>query len=146
MIVGLTLGKLAPLHRGQEWLIETALSQCDHLLILIYDSPEVTDTPLPVRAAWIRELYPQAEVLECYEGPSEVGDSPELQRAHEEYILRRIAGRRIHRFFSSEFYGAHVSKGLGADDGRGDPERTRDAVSGAGEPQGTYAPRHYLRP
>lgn len=47
---GLTLGKFAPLHRGHQFLIETALGEVDELVVIAYDSPHVTNVPLPVRA------------------------------------------------------------------------------------------------
>src|SRR5690606_27511512 len=56
--IGLTLGKFAPLHRGHELLIETALGEVEHLIVLVYDCPETTPVPLGVRAQWIRDLYP----------------------------------------------------------------------------------------
>ncbi len=62
---GLTVGKFAPLHAGHQLLIETALGEVDQLLVVIYDCPETTSVPLPVRAAWLREIYPTAQVLEA---------------------------------------------------------------------------------
>lgn len=38
--------------------------------------PETTTIPLPVRAEWIRRLYPAVEVIETWDGPREVGDIP----------------------------------------------------------------------
>ena len=49
---GLTLGKFAPLHKGHQLVIETALAEVDELTVVIYDSPEVTPVPLSVRANW----------------------------------------------------------------------------------------------
>jgi HTH-type transcriptional regulator, transcriptional repressor of NAD biosynthesis genes len=40
--VGLTLGKFAPLHRGHQQLIETALSETERLIVLIDDHLEPT--------------------------------------------------------------------------------------------------------
>lgn len=59
--VGLTLGKYAPLHRGHQFVFETALAQVDELIVLIY-ATEVTRIPLNVRAQWIRDLYPEVTV------------------------------------------------------------------------------------
>ena len=50
---GLTLGKFAPLHKGHQYLIETALGEVDELMVLIYES-SVTTVPLSVRAGWLR--------------------------------------------------------------------------------------------
>ena len=126
---GLTLGKFAPFHRGHQLVVETALAEVDELVVLAYDAPDVTGVPLPVRAAWIRRLHPTARVIEVWDGPQEVGYEPALMRRHEETILRALRGLRIDRFYSSEPYGEHVSRALGAEDRRVDPDRTRVPVS-----------------
>ncbi|MFT5193971.1 MAG: HTH-type transcriptional repressor of NAD biosynthesis genes [Candidatus Promineifilaceae bacterium] len=46
---GLTLGKYTPFHRGHQLVIETALREIDELIVLVYDSPQVTDVPLAMR-------------------------------------------------------------------------------------------------
>jgi len=143
---GLVLGKFAPLHRGHQYLIDTALAETDGVTALIYDCPETTEIPLPVRARWLRELYPAMEVLECWDGPLIVGDTPEIRRMHEDYILGRLGGRGITHFYSSEFYGEHVSRALGAVDRRLDPARARFPVSGTAVRQDPFAHRHLLDP
>lgn len=146
MSVGLTLGKFAPLHKGHQHLIETALAEMDHLIILIYDQPETTDVPLPVRAGWLRTLYPAAEVIECWDGPTRVGDSPEIKQAHEAYILGRLAGRKVTHFYSSEFYGEHMGQALGAVNRQVDPQRLSQPISATAIRQAPYAHRHWLHP
>lgn len=144
--VGLTLGKFAPLHRGHQYMIETALAEMDEVIILIYDAPETTPIPLPVRAGWLRRLYPKAEVIEAWDGPTEVGDTPEIKQKNEEYILARLAGRRITHFYSSEFYGDHVSRALGAVNRLVDPDRTTFPVSGTQVRQAPYQWRELVDP
>lgn len=117
MSTALTLGKFAPLHRGHQLLIETALAEHDHVVVMVYDAPE-TGIPLAKRAGWIRRLYPRVEVLECTGGPAEVGYSPEIMAAHDAYIAARLGGRKIDAFYSGEPYGEHVSRALGARDRR----------------------------
>ncbi|MFZ5814189.1 MAG: AAA family ATPase, partial [Bacillota bacterium] len=146
MRTGLTLGKFAPLHRGHQHLIETALAEVDHLILLIYDQPETTDIPLPVRAGWIRALYPTVEVIEVWDGPREVGDSPAIKAAHEGHILKLLGGRRITHFFSSEFYGEHMSRALGAVDRQVDPDRRAVPVSGRAIREAPYAHRRFIHP
>jgi HTH-type transcriptional regulator, transcriptional repressor of NAD biosynthesis genes len=144
--VGLTLGKFAPLHRGHQHLIETALSEVDRLIVMIYDCPAVTEVALHVRARWIRDLYPQVEVIEAFDGPSEVGTEPEITQAHDAYILRMLAGRRVTHFYSSEFYGDHVSRALGAEDRRVDPQRTHFPISGTRVRESPYEYRSWIAP
>ncbi|MBF0255909.1 MAG: AAA family ATPase [Gammaproteobacteria bacterium] len=146
MTTGLLLGKFAPLHRGHQLLMETALAENEQVLAMIYHAPDVTDVPLPVRAGWIRDIYPRVEVIEAWDGPLEVGDAPELQRRHEEYILSRLAGRRVDRFYSSEFYGAHVSRALQAEDRRVDEARQQVPISATAIRADPYNNRHFLEP
>ncbi len=143
---GLVLGKFAPLHHGHQLLIDTALAETDAVVAMIYDCPDTTAVPLSVRARWLRELYPQITVLECWDGPTEVGDTPALHRLHETYILHRLAGRRVTHFYSSEFYGEHVSRALGAVDRRIDPARRQVPVSGTAIRTDAFTHRAYIHP
>ena len=84
---GLTLGKFAPLHKGHQLVIEMALAEMDAVTVIIYDAPETTSIPLNIRSNWLRKLYPQVKVIDAWDGPTEVGDTPEIKRKHEKYIL-----------------------------------------------------------
>ncbi len=126
---GLTLGKYAPLHLGHQLVIETALAEMDRLIVIIYNCPETTPIPLEVRASWIRRLYPQVAVVEAWDGPTEVGDTPEIKRRHEDYVINRLKIANITHFYSSEFYGDHMSRALGAVNRLVDPERARVPIS-----------------
>ena len=143
---GLVLGKFAPLHRGHELVIETALAEVDDLIVLVYDCPETTGLSLETRARWIRDLYPNVEVIEARGGPREVGSDPALTRAHDEYILGVLQGRKVTHFYSSEFYGEHVSRALSAVDRRVDSARERVAVSGTAIRADAYRFRHLISP
>lgn len=125
---GLVLGKFAPLHIGHQYLIETALQKCDELYVVIYNCPETISIPLNIRADWIRHLYPQVTVIEAWDGPSESGRSRRIKSLQENY-LKRILPSPITHFFSSEWYGAHVSKALGAIDVRVDMNRNNYPIS-----------------
>jgi HTH-type transcriptional repressor of NAD biosynthesis genes len=143
---GLTLGKFAPLHRGHQHLIETALAEVDELAVIIYDAPETTGVPLSVRAGWLRRLYPQVEVVEAWDGPTEVGDTPAIRQAHERYVIERLKVRGVTHFYSSEFYGAHMSRALGAVDRRIDPARAAVPISGTQVRADPYAWRAFVHP
>jgi HTH-type transcriptional regulator, transcriptional repressor of NAD biosynthesis genes len=143
---GLALGKYAPFHRGHQSVIETSLREMDETIVLVYDSPEVTPIPLSVRAGWIRSLYPQAVVMEVRGGPSEVGYTPEIMRGHEDFILDTLAIRGVTHFYSSEQYGEHLSKALGAVDRRVDEARVLVPVSATDIRANPFALRHYLDP
>jgi NadR type nicotinamide-nucleotide adenylyltransferase len=145
--IGLTLGKFAPLHQGHQFLIETALAEVDRLIVVIYDSPEVTTVPLTVRANWIRQLYPMVEVLEAWDGPNQVGDTAEIKGLQERYILGLLAHHQIgaiSHFYSSEFYGEHMSQALGAQNRVVDQARIQVPVSATRIRNDPYQQRAFL--
>jgi HTH-type transcriptional repressor of NAD biosynthesis genes len=144
---GLTLGKFAPLHKGHQHVIETALAETDHVIVLIYNCPELADCPpLDIRAQWIRDLYSEVEVIEAWDGPTEIGDTPEIKNRHEEYIKKILSGRKVTHFYSSEFYGDHVSKALGAINRQIDDKRKSYPISGTQVRQDPFACREYIHP
>lgn len=142
---GLTLGKFAPFHHGHQMLIETALAEVDELFVMVY-ATDVTDVPLQVRAGWIRELYPTIRIIEAWDGPDGYGDTPEICREQESYIIKKLNGLSITHFYSSEFYGDHVSRALGAVDRRIDEARTAVPISGTALREDCFAGRRYLSP
>ena len=144
--IGFTLGKYSPLHRGHQLVIETALSEMDRVYAVVYHSPETTSIPLSARANWIRELYPDVTVIEAPDGPREVGDSPRLVEMHNRYLKKLLGGIGITHFYSSEFYGAHVSKAFGAVNRLVDPKRKTFPVSGTLIRETPYAYRKYIPP
>lgn len=142
---GLTLGKFAPFHRGHQMLVETALAEVDELVVIVY-ATDLIDVPLQVRAGWIREIYPTIRIIEAWDGPNGYGDTPEICREQESYILKKLNGLHITHFYSSEFYGDHVSRALGAVDRRIDEARTAVPISGTALREDYFAGRQYLAP
>lgn len=126
-------------------LVETALAEVDELIVMVY-ATDVIDVPLQVRAGWIRELYPRIRIIEAWDGPDGYGDTPEICRQQETYILEKLNGLRITHFYSSEFYGDHVSRALGAVDRRIDEARTVVPISGTTLRKDYFAGRQYLAP
>lgn len=142
---GLTLGKFAPFHRGHQMLLETALAEMDELVVMVY-ATDVTEVPLQVRAGWIRDLYPKVRIIEAWDGPDGYGDTPEIRSEQETYILRKLNGLRITHFYSSEFYGNHVSQALDAVDRRVDEARVVIPISGTDLRADYFTGREYLAP
>ncbi len=127
---GLTIGKFAPLHRGHQYLIEKALKEMDEFVVIVYDCPKVIDIPLEIRAGWISKLYPKAKIIKAYDCPKKIGKDTEAISAQVNYIIEKIKGMKITHFYSSEWYGEHVSNALGAKNVLVDPERKKFPISG----------------
>lgn len=60
---GLVVGKFAPLHVGHEVLINTALAQCEQVLIISYSVPEMSGCEPEKRLCWLRSRFPQCQHL-----------------------------------------------------------------------------------
>lgn len=143
---GLTLGKFAPFHKGHQLVLETAIAEMDEVSVIIYDAPETTLIPLNVRSGWIKKLYPQVKVVEAWDGPTEVGDTPDLKRKHEQYILETLKMTGITHFYSSEFYGEHMSAALGSHNRLIDPARTVVPISGTQIRRDPFRFREFISP
>lgn len=142
---GLILGKFAPLHKGHQNLIETALRRTDKVYVMIYDCPEVIDIPLKTRADWIRKLYPAVRILEVPKGPPDSRGDPQIMRQHEEFIRRHLPEPVTH-FFSSEWYGDYISKALGAENVVVDNGRKKFPISGTMIRSNPHKYRNFLHP
>lgn len=127
---GLIIGKFAPLHKGHQFLIESALGQVDRLIVLVYDVSALTRVPVGVRMGWIKRLYPEVEVINAGVGPQETGDTPEINQLHIDYAKSKLpAGTKIDGVFSSEDYGIFLAKALGAENFVVDKSRTQVPIS-----------------
>jgi len=131
MRVGLVLGTFAPLHQGHEFLIATAINECDHVVVMVYED-SCTTIPVRLRAKWIRSHFAgrSIEAIECYGCPQQVGYTAEIMEMHNEYILNTVGDKGITHFYSSEKYGAHVSNALGCVDRRVDEARASVPICG----------------
>lgn len=143
---GLTLGKFAPLHRGHQLVIETALAEVDRVSVLVYDSPYATPVPLPVRCEWVRRLYPGVRVIEGWGGPPDTGTDARTMRVQESFVARMLGGERVTHFYSSEFYGEHMSAALGAVDRRVDPARSIAPISATEIRRDPFTARDWMHP
>jgi len=141
--LGLTLGKFAPLHKGHQYMIETALQEVDELIVVIYETT-VSPIPLHIRANWIRKLYPQVRVIEAWDGPDGYSDDRAHEIREEQYILGLLNGEQVTHFYSSEFYGEHMSLALGAVDRRVDEARKLVPISATMVRSNPYKYREFV--
>ncbi|QJE96530.1 AAA family ATPase [Luteolibacter luteus] len=59
--LGVVIGKFLPPHRGHRFLIETALSRCERVIVIVCGKP-VDPIPPELRTEWLREIVAAAEV------------------------------------------------------------------------------------
>lgn len=110
---GMVLGKFLPPHRGHRYLIDYARGVCDRLCVVV-GSLEAEPIPGAQRVAWMRELFPDVEVVHCQdENPQLPHEHPDFWRIWRESLLR-VAPFPPHLLFAGEDYGARLAAELGA--------------------------------
>ncbi|WP_281637892.1 AAA family ATPase [Flavobacterium marginilacus] len=143
--VGLTLGKFAPFHKGHQLMIETAIKEVNELIVLIYDDP-IINIPLSIRAGWIREIYPQIEVIEGVNSPNDSGYTPEIMKIQEDYVSEVLGNRSITHFYSSEPYGVHMSVALNAVNRQVDISRNSIPISATKIREDAFKNKKFIHP
>jgi len=120
---GVVIGKFLPPHRGHEFLIRTGLADCVKLTVIVCGKPS---DPIPpdLRAAWLRELFPTAEII-LIDDRYDENDS-RIWAAN----TRRWLGRTPDAAFTSEHYGETYAAHLGCEHVMVDLERSTVPVSG----------------
>lgn len=109
--IGFTIGKFAPLHKGHQLLIETAIQEMDEFYVIVYDT-DIIGINVEKRANWLKELYPDIHIIYAFNSPKQYGLDEESVNIQMEYLSDKIKGIPVTHFYSSELYGEKVSEYL----------------------------------
>jgi HTH-type transcriptional repressor of NAD biosynthesis genes len=114
--VGFIVGKFCPLHYGHMFLINSALSQCEHVIILSYTSVEYENCSAKNREMWLNKLFPDNTTIIVID-PKEVkvpldSDSPLRHRMFCATIIDKYTNLVPNGVFSSEEYGEGLANFL----------------------------------
>ena len=126
--IGFTIGKFAPLHKGHQYLIETAMSEMDKFIVVIYET-DLINIPTEVRENWIKTLYPNVEIRYAINPPKQYGLDAESVDIQMKYLDNIIGDINPTHFYSSEPYGKYVADSLKIIDRRVDNNRKRINIS-----------------
>ncbi len=129
MKIGFTIGKFAPLHKGHQYLIEKALSEMDKFYVVIYETT-VTKIPIETRANWIKQLYPEANLIYAKNPPSQYGLDEESIKIQTDYLKEMVKGLEVTHFYNSEPYGKFVARDLKLEEVQVDRKREKYPISG----------------
>jgi HTH-type transcriptional regulator, transcriptional repressor of NAD biosynthesis genes len=125
--LGVTIGKFFPFHLGHDLLVREAKARCDRLVVIVGERPGQA-LPGPVRAAWIRELHPDVEVVLARE--DDLPEAPEPWARRTLDLVGELLGRRPDVAFTSEAYGPAWAAAMGAAHEAIDTARGRVPCSG----------------
>jgi NadR type nicotinamide-nucleotide adenylyltransferase len=137
--LGLVIGKFLPPHRGHRFLIETALSRCERVVVIICGKPQ-DPIPAELRESWLREMVPAATVM-LIDDRYDENDS----RIWAENTLQWL-GRAPDAVFTSEDYGDRYAALMGSRHVLVDRERVRIPCSGTAVRNDPWAMEEYLDP
>lgn len=140
---GLVVGSFAPLHRGHELVIETAITACERVTVMTWANPDHPDMPTAVRADWIRSLYPGVDVIGIDAALCPPDSAPD---AVQQAFTRDRLPRTVDAVFTSEPYGEALAAALGAVHVAVDPGRRRVPISGTRIRADIHAHREWLDP
>lgn len=126
--VGFTIGKFAPLHKGHQFLVETALKEMDEVYVVIYDT-DIINISVKQRAQWIKKLYPKVKIIYAYNSPKKYGLDKESVKIQMDYLSNLIKGIPVTHFYSSELYGEKVANYLNIENRLVDLERKNIPIS-----------------
>ena len=110
--VGLVVGKFSPLHMGHEYVIKTALAQCEKVVVICYSNP-ILGYSAAFRKMWLQNISPELIVVTPDNVPMN-NDSEIIHRNFCAHICETRAFENPDVVFSSETYGepfaAHLSR------------------------------------
>jgi HTH-type transcriptional repressor of NAD biosynthesis genes len=119
---GLVVGKFYPPHLGHKYLIDTALEQCDYVVVLIIESKD-EKIPALQRKRWLHEMCPKAAIYivdDIYDD-----DNSAAWAEHTKDWIDTYEGRKKVAVFTSEDYGETYAAALKITHVLVDKERVR---------------------
>lgn len=125
--IGFTIGKYAPLHKGHQLVLQTALEEMDAVYCVIYDT-DVINIDIKKRANWIKKLYPTINIIYAYNSPKQYGLDKESVKIQMDYLSDLIKDIPITHFYSSEPYGEKVAEYLNIENRVIDLERKQISI------------------
>ena len=140
---GFIVGKVLPLHQGHQYLIETALKQCEKLTVMICQNDNKHTIPAKIRAGWIKELYPQVDIIIFHHGDALDSTSTFISPIWAELTIK-LLGFVPDAVFSSEDYGKAYAKCMGSQHVMVDKKGKKFPISGTKIRSNPYQYWHYL--
>lgn len=143
MKVGFTIGKFAPLHKGHQYLIEKGIKEMDKFYVVVYETKLIKNT-LEERAKWIKDIYPEVEILYAKNPPSKYGLDKESVKIQTDYLKNIIKNIPVTHFYSSEPYGKYVAEEFKIQDVQVDRKRKKFSISATKIRQNIEINKNYL--
>lgn len=123
------MGNLLHYTNGHQYLIEKGISEMDKFYVIIYET-KVTQIPIEIRANWIKQIYPEINLIYAKNPPSQYGLDEESVKIQTDYLKEILKGIEVTHFYNSEEYGKFVARDLRIQEVQVDRKREKYPISG----------------
>lgn len=139
---GFVVGKFLPCHTGHHYLIDTALEQCEKLMVAVVDDPTIDTIPVELRQDWLQDRHPTSKVIVIKQLQGKDNDS----KAWADYTREIFYGDTPDVVFTSEKYGETWAQELGCAHVQVDLDRMTIPCSGTAVREDPYKMWDFLCP
>lgn len=101
----------------------------DKFYVIIYET-KVTEVPIETRANWIKQIYPDANLIYAKNPPSQYGLDEKSVKTQTDYLQDLVKGIGVTHFYNSEPYGKFVARDLKIEEVQVDRKREKYPISG----------------
>jgi len=101
----------------------------DKFYVVIYET-NVTDISIKKRAKWIKDIYPEANIIFAKNPPSKYGLDEESVKIQTDYLKKIVKDIKVTHFYNSEPYGKFVARDLKLQEVQVDRKREKYPISG----------------
>lgn len=100
----------------------------DEFYVVIYET-NVTPIPIETRANWIKQIYPEVNLIYAMNPPSQYGIDEESVKIQTDYLKELVKDIAVTHFYNSELYGKFVARDLGIQEVQVDRKREKYPIS-----------------
>lgn len=146
---GLVLGKMYPFHLGHKYLIDTAISYCEtvHVMVCSLEREKISGQ---LRYEWVRSVYkdtPNVHIIHCEdENPQYTSECATVDDFYNDYWIPTVYKniKELDAVFTSEDYGDEFAKYLKVQHVLVDKSRNTFPVSGTAVRNNPYDNWEYI--
>lgn len=100
----------------------------DKFYVIIYET-KVTKVPLETRANWIKQIYPEVNLICAKNPPSQYGLDEKSVKMQTNYLKQLVKDIKVTHFYNSEPYGKFVARDLEIEEVQVDRKREKYPIS-----------------
>lgn len=100
----------------------------DKFYVIIYET-QVTKVSIETRANWIKQIYPEVNLIYAKNPPSQYGLDEESVKIQTDYLKKLVKDIQVTHFYNSEPYGKFVARDLGIEEVQVDRKREKYPIS-----------------